>query len=456
MHQLGYKNVRTVPGCIDVTKFYPLNDKQKLELRQKASLNPNDFIVGMVARNQLRKGFPNLIEGYSIFKKENPEIKNTKLFFHTSWAEGWNIHKFCDQFGVNKDEVVTTYICPHCHNYEIKPFKGHHLDCKFCGVKGQAPNPQFAGSGQVTTHPSVGVSEKQLNEIYNLINAYIHPATSGGLEIPIIENMLAGNGLTATTNYSSGEDYCEDPESGVFTLDWDKYLEGTGTDFIKAWTKPFSIAKIIKKIYNLSKEQKQDLTEKGRKWCLNRFSAKRIGGIVEELVDNSPFSDEKCFERKELTKNPNYNPSDNPNNEEWLKECYVNFFGREPDPDGKNTWMAHLTKAPIGTPENKQIRQQLTNNFRQVAINELNQQKKFNFEDLLNKKDKGRVLLTIPESAGDIFLCTSLFKSIKKRYPNWSLYVSTKREYKQIIDGNPHVDNWIEYSPFLDNQIMLE
>jgi len=74
----------------------------------------------------------------------------------------------------------------------------------------------------------------------------------------------------------------------------------------------------------------------------------------------------------------------------------------------------------------------------------------------LNPNDKGRVMVVQPEGPDNVFLLTSLFKSIKTNYPDWALYVSTKRECKEIIDGNPLVDKWIEYSPILDNVLFLE
>jgi glycosyltransferase involved in cell wall biosynthesis len=338
LHKLGLNHTRTVPGCIDTHNFFPLSESKKLEIKTRVGISKDDFIIGMVGRNQLRKGFPNIIEAYSIFKKENPEIKNTKLFFHTSFAEGWPLHKYCEQFNVNKNELLTTYICPHCGNYEIKPFTGHNLDCKFCGVKGGN------GSGQMTTHPGLGITEKQLNEIYNILDFYLQVITSGGLEIPVIENLLAANAPAAMTNYSCGEDYCSDPNSGVLSLDWDKYLEGTGTDFIKAWTKPYSIAKSMKKIYNMDKKDRQELAKKGREWCLNRFSPSTIGKIVEQLADEAAFADPAIFESKPLKKNPNYIPSNNPNQTEWLTELYVNFFGRQTDNQGLQYWLEFLNK----------------------------------------------------------------------------------------------------------------
>ncbi len=52
-----------------------------------------------------------------------------------------------------------------------------------------------------------------------------------------------------------------------------------------------------------------------------------------------------------------------------------------------------------------------------------------------------------------MLLCTSLFKSIKDRHPDWSLYVSTKAEYRDIVIGNPHVHKWLEWNPMFENQI---
>jgi hypothetical protein len=102
-------------------------------------------------------------------------------------------------------------------------------------------------------------------------------------------------------------------------------------------------------------------------------------------------------------------------------------------------------------------RQQIEQYFRQVAFKTIQEKKGgIKFEDLLNPNDKGRVLVVIPESAGDIYLTTSLFESIKSRYPEYALYVSTKAQFKSVLDGNPFVDKWIEYNPIMDNIIWLE
>ena len=62
----------------------------------------------------------------------------------------------------------------------------------------------------------------------------------------------------------------------------------------------------------------------------------------------------------------------------------------------------------------------------------------------------------MPESIGDIFLSTSLFKSIKELYPNYNLYVATKPQFKSVLDGNPHVYKAIPYLPQMEDILFLE
>ena len=118
------------------------------------------------------------------------------------------------------------------------------------------------------------------------------------------------------------------------------------------------------------------------------------------------------------------------------------------DDDGFLYWMSELDKG--------QKRESIEQYFRQTAAKELREKSKIGFSDLLDKNDKGRVLFVVKESAGDIFLCTALFESIKKRYPEKALYVATKPEYKSVLDGNPHVNKWLEYNPIMENLLWAE
>ena len=62
----------------------------------------------------------------------------------------------------------------------------------------------------------------------------------------------------------------------------------------------------------------------------------------------------------------------------------------------------------------------------------------------------------MPGSSVDVFLSTSLFKSIKDKYPNYNLYVATNAENFHILEGNEHVYKTIPYSTQFDNTLYLE
>jgi glycosyltransferase involved in cell wall biosynthesis len=443
LHDLGNKHVRTVRGAVETKHFSRLTDKERLELRQKFNIPEGSFIVGFVFRNQLRKSVPNLLQGFKIFKKDCPQAK---LLLHTSWSEGWDIPKLMQETGIDPNDVLTTYVCPHCHAYEVKPFIGQHVDCRFCGAKGNNPNPQNQHpSGQVTTHPTIGVNEKQLNEVYNLMDVYAHPFTSGGQEIPIQEAKLTEL-ITLVTNYSCGEDLCVEA-AGSLTLDWAEYRE-PGTQFIKASTYPSSIAKQLNRVHNMKPEARRELGKRARKWTIDNFSVEVIGKILEDFIDSQePHNFD--FTEKYEPRDPYFNLPEIADNEKWLVAMYDNILKRkERDENGIKYWLGELNRGAE--------RKSIENFFRQTALNENNQNNQITFDQLLNKNDKGRVLLSCKESAGDVFLVTALFKSIKERYPDWTLYVATKKEFKDIIDGNPYVDKWLEWNPLMDNLVWAE
>lgn len=85
------------------------------------------------------------------------------------------------------------------------------------------------------------------------------------------------------------------------------------------------------------------------------------------------------------------------------------------------------------------------------------EQEQINIIDgLVDTSDKINILLILPESAGDIFLSTSLFESIKELYPESYIYYACKPEYFSILHDNPYIYKIIEYYPIMENQIAME
>lgn len=441
--RLDIKGTETVHGVINKTNFKRLPQEKRLELRKKFNIEEDAFVIGFVFRNQLRKSVPNLIEGYSKWKEiaaieHSKPSRKTYLLFHTHWSEGWNIHKLCKEYKIPKEEIITTHICKKCKNYFVKPFKGQEVKCETCNSE----------KAQITCSVSLGIEEKELNEVYNLMDVYCHPFTSGGQEIPIQEAKLTEL-VTLVTNYSCGEESCE-KGSGSLPLEWSEYREA-GTQFRKASTCPKSIAKNLDKVFRMMPDEKERLGKKARKWAIENYSTEVTGKLIEEFIDSSPYADFDFDSLEWKARNPKAQVPNIGNDSEWLIYMYKHILSMNVDPtnDGHKHWMKQL--------ENKIPRENIENFFRSKAEEENKENLPFKIEELLDKNDKGkRVLAVMPGSIGDVFMATSILKSLGKTYKDYNIYFATAPEYFEILDANPFIHKVIPYNPKMDDLLWLE
>lgn len=434
LREMGRENVKTVHGPLDESSFFRMKDTDRQQLRKKFNLSSSDFIIGFVFRNQLRKSVPNLLEGYNLFKKDNPDVKSY-LLLHTNFSEGWNIHRLAEQYGIDKKEILTTYCCKGCSVYSVVPFQGDNVKCPNCALE----------KGMGTSGIQAGVTEEQLNEIYNLMDVYCHPFTSGGQEVPIQEAKLTES-ITLVTSYSCGEDMCI-PEAMSLSLDWSEYREHN-TEFIKASTKPRSIADRLTEVYKMPLDKRLEMGRKAREWVIDNFSITKIGKMFEDFIDSCPEIDKSIYE-VDPNQNPDAEIDSSLPDKEWIISLYDHILDMKVDDtdQGFQYWMAEIEKG--GT------REEVENYFRSVAKKEIISQQ--DLEDVLDEDDKGRrILYVIPESAGDVYLATSLFPSLKKQYPDYNLYVATQAPYFGIVLGNPYVHKVIPYAEKMDEVHFLE
>ena len=116
--------------------------------------------------------------------------------------------------------------------------------------------------------------------------------------------------------------------------------------------------------------------------------------------------------------------------------------------DGHKYWMQELSKGMSRNDIEKYFRKVASENENKVQVK---------FEDLLDKEDEGkRILYVMPESIGDVFLSTSLFQSAKELYPDYNLYVSTKPENFEVLEGNEYIHKLIPYTQQMDSLLWLE
>lgn len=432
LKQLGYNQVKTIHGTLDVNQFSNLGAEKKKQLRSKFGLQ-NNFVIGFVFRNQLRKSVPNLLDGFLEFKRRNPQA-SAKLLLHTHWSEGWDIPRLMREKGIAAQDVYTTYFCKNCKQYEIRPFAGQDLNCSACG----------AARSLSTTNIVNGVNENQLNEIYNMMDVYCHPFTSGGQEIPVQEAKLAEL-ITLVTNYSCGEDYCGE-DSGGLPLDWSEYRE-PGTQFIKASTSPFSISKQLTKVFNMKPEKRAEMGRVARQYVIDHCSIEKVCEQLQEFFDNAPFVEDWNIPEKQ--KNPNYPNPQIADDAEWIVDLYKNMLAETIDKNHQGClhWLARL-KSDL-------TREQVYNHFKNIAAQ--TEQKTVDIEDVLDKDDKGRrIAVVMPQSAGDVLMVNSLLSNLKSLYPEYNIYFVTQPQFFELVNEHPAVHKVLPYAPIFDNLLFLE
>jgi glycosyltransferase involved in cell wall biosynthesis len=137
---------------VDTNKFHPIEGKEAI----KSSFGlEGKFVVGTVARNQPRKNLPALIKAFSEFSKNKEDVV---LYLHTQIRDvGWNIDELVQRFGV-EGKVMSTG--------------------NFRAVK--------------------GISDVELNRIYNLFDIFVLPTMSEGFGLPILESQSCGTPVLVT------------------------------------------------------------------------------------------------------------------------------------------------------------------------------------------------------------------------------------------------------------------
>ena len=431
--KLGHGHVKTLHGSVDCSTLYRLKDEERNELRGRYGIPQNAFVIGFVFRNQLRKTVPNLLEGFKEFLRQEPQ-SNARLLLHTHWSEGWDIPRLLHEKSIDPNLVLTTYFCSTCSSYEVRPFTGQQQQCRACGSKTLN-----------TTNTTNGVSEKQLNQVYNLMDVYCHPFTSGGQELPVQEAKLTEL-ITLVTDYSCGEDSCS-PESGGIPLDWSEYRE-PGTQFIKASTYPSSISKSLKRVYKMRPEKRKAREKKSRQYVLDNYDKSIIGKKLEDIIDAAPAVDWD-FDFSFKPRNPNYVPPNIPDNTAWVSDIYKNILNNVVDhtDKGHQHWMQRLS-----TDMN---REQVLSYFHTVARQENAKNTKVEFESLFLDNSKKRALMVCTGDMNMVFSATSFFESFSQTYPDVDLYFACNPNLRSLVDGNPHITKIIPYHENMEDELAM-
>lgn len=447
-----YSHVKTVYGTLNCDEFKPLPSEEKALLRKKFNINENDIIINMTSRNQLRKLFHVNIEALAKYKKIYQENnKKVKLLFHTSWSEGsgWPLERLRDEFGLEKDDILTSYFCQHCGDWRISPFLGENLDCPNCKKEKSC----------ITAGVTSKISNSDLAKIYGICDAMSHQFTSGGLEYAMVEGLLCGLPL-ATNGYSCGETFTDQPF--VENIDFNLTRE-CGTSFYKAVPNPNSVAKFFKKIAGMEKSKKIDIGNKGRSWALANFHVDHISKEIENIIDSSKILDwSKYHEHKKNydVKHPQAVINENIElDSDFVKELYKNILNMDvaDDDSGLLGWLSNFSQLPQSDVEQrKTIRKNIEMSFRKIAEQENAKNASISFDSLIDKnRPNKRGLIVIKESMGDCIAIAGILEDFHVRYPDHDLYISCSPQFSEVFDGNPYVYKVIPWHPIVESEMNM-
>lgn len=439
MQRNGF-NVGHIYGASDTTKFKPISKNEKLELRKKFAIPKDAVIFIYLGRNQLRKEFGNMLLAFAEFQKRNPGVPS-KLIFHTGMSEhdrrnGWDIPYLMEYAKVKREDVLVTMFCRQCREWELRPYTGEETDCPFCGTK----------KAQVTCSPQHAVEHDELHLIYGIADAAISPFTSGGLEFHNVNSLLCGLPLAAT-NYSCGEDFCEQPF--VHPIKVHPRFE-VQTSFLKAANDVESMTRFMESIARKTEAQRQELGEIGRDWAMKTFSIETIGGQWEKLFDSMPHPDWSSITLKPVLKNPDFAIPDIADDVAWVKELYRGILNIniQDDDKGLHDWLNSLKQGRSRKSIHAYFVQEATRENARLAPQK-------DISELFDNNGRKKLLVVMKESGGDIFITTAGFKNLKKLYPDSDLYFACDPKYFEILEGNQNIYKTIAFIPEMENELIM-
>jgi len=235
-----FKKIKVIPHGCDTTNFFPLNDFEKAKIK-KEKFGADKFVFGSVNRNSARKDLASLIIGFAMFKHKNQADAILYLHCNPLDPSGINVYRLCERVGldVGKDVIVPT-------NF----------------------------------NENKGVSESELNKIYNSFDCFITTTTADGWRLTITEAM-ATKTLVICPKHTS---LAEISDNGLNTLNFMFEQQSVFiNDFekIRFTTNPKEVLTLLEVAYNL-KNESDELKDMVKAKIENAY--KKVSGMKWETI----------------------------------------------------------------------------------------------------------------------------------------------------------------------------
>lgn len=217
-----WKKIKVIPHGIDTEVFYPIENYDEISETKKQIFGRDDvFVFGSVNRNSARKDLGTLMIGFAMFKHTSQV--DAVLYLHCNPKDkmGIDCYRLSERLGL---EVGKDIFFP-------KDFNENN-----------------------------GISESELNKIYNAFDCFITTTTSEGFGLTVVEAMATQKLVVAPKHTSITEitdngnnAFCfKFMQRAVFVNDFEK---------IRFISNPDEVAQVCGIVYNLQNETDEVLSQ---------------------------------------------------------------------------------------------------------------------------------------------------------------------------------------------------
>lgn len=387
----GRRRMRVFPKAmrpgVDLDTFIPMD---KDETREHWNLNKDNPVIGTVMRNQSRKLYPDLIDGFARMKvkyKGNEAVDKAVLLIHSSWPDNahsydyprhimrldayeWMDHHVKDIRG----SILQSMYCHSCGetsvtsamnlwNREIKDGR-IKLPCPYCGqIEASPPNT------------AIGFSREDLAKLYNLMDLYVQCSICEGDGMPIQEAKACGV-PTLVTDYTAMREkgrfpnYSHFEELGFTEKTYSCHKGGDVIDVGRYYYEPeTSCKRAHPDIEDLADKMKKmlssdsSLSQEARQCAEDNYDWNKLWKQWEYVLDNIKIKDRSETWDSPIIQHEEVKSIEIPqglSDEQYVEWLYINVLKYPAvDPDGAKTWAHHLS---LGV-----SREQLMNQFVQIG-----------------------------------------------------------------------------------------
>ena len=280
---------------------------QRSKSQHKSHLNlpPDSFIIGSVMRNQKRKLIADILYVFQKLVAKNTD-KNIYLYLHTSYPEpaGWNIPALLLQHNI-ADRVLFTYHCNSCKAFQCKTFQKTKGHCFKCGAKNSV--------GLVST--SSGISQSQLNDIYNLFDVYLQYAICEGFGIPPVEAASAAIPVVTVDHGAMGE---VGRNIGARLVPVARSFIELETGALRVLPDNDECEKILQEFIYMSHTQRTHISNNTRARLLENYSWDKTALIYEQIFDNIDITSKAPWDSNTHAIKPNIDLSMNLSHRDFI------------------------------------------------------------------------------------------------------------------------------------------